>query len=229
MSHVARCQRACAVQLQWLSPARMHARNPFCLSTQTRVLAPADGAGYFFIALLILITSSLTMTAHFRLLACVVLSPAAAQVASAFVLIVLITSSGFIIVHYAIPPWTVWMYWLSPFSWSLRAMAINEMTSPRWQDVTVAETGATAGAGGAGNANQSLGDAALQEFDLYTARRVLFCSWRHLACCFAGRCMQCAALFVYVIDSQNSLYRIGMRAGSGSGQASRTTLARLPS
>ena len=26
----------------------------------------------------------------------------------------------------------IWAYWLSPFTWNMQAMAINEMTTPPW-------------------------------------------------------------------------------------------------
>ncbi len=31
----------------------------------------------------------------------------------------------------------IWAYWISPFAWSLRAVAINEMTSPPWGTVGI--------------------------------------------------------------------------------------------
>lgn len=31
----------------------------------------------------------------------------------------------------------IWAYWLSPFAYSLRAVAINEMTSPAWGEVGI--------------------------------------------------------------------------------------------
>ena len=31
----------------------------------------------------------------------------------------------------------IWAYWLSPFAYSLRAVAINEMTSPAWGPVGI--------------------------------------------------------------------------------------------
>ena len=31
----------------------------------------------------------------------------------------------------------IWAYWMSPFAWSLRAVAINEMTSPPWGNVGI--------------------------------------------------------------------------------------------
>ena len=26
----------------------------------------------------------------------------------------------------------IWAYWMSPFTWNMQALAINEMTSPNW-------------------------------------------------------------------------------------------------
>ena len=133
----------------------------------TRTPWHADGAGYFFITWLVLITASLALTACFRFLACAILSPAAAQAASGFTLLVVIVGSGYIIVHAAIPPWMIWLYWLSPFSWSVRALAINEMTSPKWQDVTALAAGAEPGTVEEGI---SIGDSALESFDFYKER-----------------------------------------------------------
>ena len=31
----------------------------------------------------------------------------------------------------------IWAYWLSPFAYSLRAVAINEMTSPAWGEAGI--------------------------------------------------------------------------------------------
>lgn len=33
----------------------------------------------------------------------------------------------------SIPGWWIWAYYISPYSWALRAIAINEMTSKRWE------------------------------------------------------------------------------------------------
>jgi ABC-type multidrug transport system permease subunit len=32
----------------------------------------------------------------------------------------------------SIHPWWIWAYYISPFSYSLRGIAINELTSHRW-------------------------------------------------------------------------------------------------
>ncbi len=31
-----------------------------------------------------------------------------------------------------IPGWMIWLYYLSPFSWCINALLVNEMTSPPW-------------------------------------------------------------------------------------------------
>ena len=120
----------------------------------------ADGAQYFFLTYLTLISASLALVAVFRTLGAAIPSDTVASATGGFVLLLLIISSGFIIVHNAIPAWMIWGYWLSPFSWAMRALAVNEFTSPRWQNVEE-EPGL------------SLGDDALNRFDFYTDRCAL--------------------------------------------------------
>jgi hypothetical protein len=74
-----------------------------------------------------------------------------------FFLLLLIVNSGFIIIHNAIPPWVIAFYWLSPFAYSIRALVINEFTSPRW-DAPMP--------GG----DKTIGVAALESLDFYTDR-----------------------------------------------------------
>lgn len=51
------------------------------------------------------------------------------------IILMLILTSGFSIVKSAIPPWWIWIYWISPFSWAFRAAALNEFMSedPAWR------------------------------------------------------------------------------------------------
>ena len=62
--------------------------------------------------------------------------------------------------HNAIPLWTVYFYWISPFAYGIRALIINEFTSPRWQDLKSPVPGV------------SLGNASLGQLDFYTDRCV---------------------------------------------------------
>ena len=32
----------------------------------------------------------------------------------------------------SIPPWWIWMYWISPLSYAVRAMLVNEMNADGW-------------------------------------------------------------------------------------------------
>lgn len=50
------------------------------------------------------------------------------------IILVLILTSGFAITPSSIPPWWIWIYWISPFSWAFRAGALNEFLSddPSW-------------------------------------------------------------------------------------------------
>src|SRR3981081_3269894 len=40
--------------------------------------------------------------------------------------------SGFLITRRAIPNWLIEFYWLSPFAWLARSLAINEFAAPRY-------------------------------------------------------------------------------------------------
>lgn len=140
-------------------PARAQRGPGFVFAcTHTHTPLPADGARYFFIAYLILGTASLALTSVFRLVGCLFQNAAAANAVAGFMLLMLIVNSGFIIVRSALPPWIVYFYWISPFAYSIRALVVNEFTSPRWQDLPSAQPGV------------SLGDASLELLDFYTER-----------------------------------------------------------
>lgn len=126
----------------------------------------ADSAAYYFIFYATLTLASLSITSVFRLVGCLFQDLAVANAAAGLLLLMLIVNSGYVIVHSAIPDWVVCFYWISPFAYAVRAMAINEMTSPRWRAVpTPAGDGAVL----------NLGVQMLDAFDLYSDRCV--CGW----------------------------------------------------
>ena len=43
--------------------------------------------------------------------------------------------SGYLITRDAIDPWFIWLYYLSPFSWSVRAFALIEFHSDKYNEV----------------------------------------------------------------------------------------------
>lgn len=53
----------------------------------------------------------------------------------------------------------IWLYWMSPFSYGLRALCMNELTSPRWNFPTSATD------------DTYLGHTVLLQFDFFTDRK----------------------------------------------------------
>lgn len=72
-------------------------------------------------------------------------------------MLVLIITSGYAIVRTSIPGWWIWAYWLSPFAYGLRAVVINELTSPGWDAI---QSGTT----------ETVGVYSLKEFGFFTER-----------------------------------------------------------
>lgn len=83
------------------------------------------------------------------------------QLASA-VLLVLVLFAGFSIVRDSIPPWWIWAYYLSPLSWGLQAIMINEMTQERWEQPLPADP------------SRTIGITALQTFDMRSDRAYIW-------------------------------------------------------
>ncbi|KAG2452157.1 hypothetical protein HYH02_003189 [Chlamydomonas schloesseri] len=118
--------------------------------------------GYFFTFYLVLACTSMAVSSLFRFLACVSPNMVIANALSGLAIVTLILTSGFAIVHYSIPPWAIWAYWISPHAYALRSLVINEMVSPKWQNVPAPP--------GVQPPGLSLGDAALETFNFYTTR-----------------------------------------------------------
>ena len=116
----------------------------------------ADGPEYFFIFYAVLLLASLSITSLFRLVGCLFADLAIANACAGFILLMLIVNSGYIIIRSAIPPWVIYFYWVSPFAYSMRALAVNEFTSPHWG--AELPTGLTHG------------EFVLQEFSIYKER-----------------------------------------------------------
>jgi len=117
------------------------------------------GAGYFFIFFLTCVLTSLSLSSAFRMNACLYPDMVMANALTGLLMVILVISSGFAIVHKAIPGWMIWAYWISPWAYGLRNLVINEMTSPRWTNLPGPNVG-----------DKNLGFAALESFDFYTSR-----------------------------------------------------------
>ncbi|KAG2425086.1 hypothetical protein HXX76_013995 [Chlamydomonas incerta] len=116
--------------------------------------------GYFFTFCAVMISASLSISSLFRFFGVACPSMVISNAVTGVTFVFLILTSGFTIVHYSIPPWAIWAYWISPYGYALRALVINEMVSPKWQNVPAP----------GGPPDLSMGDAALLSFDFYTTR-----------------------------------------------------------
>ena len=94
----------------------------------------APDAGRFFFFLLLLWSISMCSSSIFRMLT--YLTPRddiALQVAGPTIAFMFLFG-GYLIEEPNIPRWLVWLFWLSPFSWYLRSMAINEYDAGRYDE-----------------------------------------------------------------------------------------------
>ena len=94
----------------------------------------AAEAGRYFFFLLMVWSISLCSSSIFRMLT--YLTPrndVALQVAGPTIAFMFLFG-GYLIDEPQIPRWLVWLFWLSPFSWYLRSVAINEYDASRYDD-----------------------------------------------------------------------------------------------
>eukprot|EP00899_Mesostigma_viride_P014234 jgi/Mesvir1/22811/Mv14223-RA.1 len=111
----------------------------------------------FFIFWLLLFMLSASLSSLFKLIACVVPNVAIGNATGGFSILLLVLTSGFVLLRGSFHPWWIWAYWISPISYTIRGLAVNEMSSPRW-DAPVTVAGKV----------ERMGDAALATFDLQT-------------------------------------------------------------
>jgi ABC-type multidrug transport system ATPase subunit/ABC-type multidrug transport system permease subunit len=89
----------------------------------------ANDAGRFFAFWGILLAHDLAISALFRLYAFVTPSPELAQAAAGSSTGILLVVGGFLLPYASIPPWFWPLYWISPFSWSIRSLFDNQFLS----------------------------------------------------------------------------------------------------
>ncbi|GAB4819215.1 hypothetical protein N2152v2_006261 [Parachlorella kessleri] len=114
-------------------------------------------ASNFFIFLLITWTASNCLAGLVRLVAYCSSTMVMGNSSGGLLLLVMILTNGFSIVRTSIPPYMLWIYWINPFSWSIRAVAINELMSERW-DIPLSPTAGS----------ETLGEAVLEPFGFFT-------------------------------------------------------------
>ncbi|TDH71932.1 hypothetical protein CCR75_006903 [Bremia lactucae] len=77
---------------------------------------------------LMLFVTNLAMSAWFFFLSCVAPDLNVANPISIVSILFFILYAGFVITKEQIPSYLIWLYWMNPFAWSIRALAVNQYT-----------------------------------------------------------------------------------------------------
>jgi ABC-type multidrug transport system ATPase subunit/ABC-type multidrug transport system permease subunit len=93
-----------------------------------------NDAGRFFIFAALYMCHNLAVSVWFRSLAFFAPNMEVAQVLAGPSTAIFMLFGGFLLTEPQIPPWFIWLYWYSPFSWTVRSISLNEFHAPRYND-----------------------------------------------------------------------------------------------
>ncbi|KAL6777130.1 hypothetical protein ACKKBF_B20305 [Auxenochlorella protothecoides x Auxenochlorella symbiontica] len=122
---------ACGLALTQVVPSTLEALL-FCIPVYFMVNFERT-AGHFFTFLLVAWSCSNCLAGLFRLIAFSTPSLLVGNPVTGLVILILVITNGFSIVYPDIPKYIVWLYYINPLAWTVRAVSINELMSPQWQ------------------------------------------------------------------------------------------------
>ncbi|XP_026448913.1 ABC transporter G family member 36-like [Papaver somniferum] len=97
----------------------------------------APEASRFFKQFLLVFLIQQMAAGLFKATAAVSRSMMIANTGGALSLLLIFLLGGFILPQNLIPKWWIWGHWVSPLSYSVKALAVNEMFAPRWMNQLV--------------------------------------------------------------------------------------------
>ena len=109
----------------------------------------------FLVYLVLLILQDILFASVFQLLAYIAPNMEASQSLAGPLVGALVLAGGVLNTRNSISPAGIWLYWISPFSWTTRSMALNEFLAPRYDDIVPGTT-------------DTVGEALLKTFDFQT-------------------------------------------------------------
>ncbi|CAI0423363.1 unnamed protein product [Linum tenue] len=118
----------------------------------------APEASRFFKQFLVIFLIQQMAAGTFRLIAGVCRTFIIANTGGALTLLLIFLLGGFLLPKGQIPVWWEWAHWVSPLTYGYNALAVNEMTAPRWMNRLLQ----------ASNNVTSLGIQVLENFDIPT-------------------------------------------------------------
>ncbi|OQR95257.1 ATP-binding Cassette (ABC) Superfamily [Achlya hypogyna] len=89
--------------------------------------------GAFLIYLLLLFLTNLVYSTWFFLMAAVSPNLNVAQPLSMMTILLFVIFAGFIMSSADMPDYFIWLYWIDPFAWTIRALAINQYSAAEFQ------------------------------------------------------------------------------------------------
>ncbi|KAF6261001.1 ATP-binding cassette transporter [Scenedesmus sp. NREL 46B-D3] len=92
----------------------------------------APDAGRFFVYLGYLLLLHQMGIALFRMMAALGRDVTRTNVFGSLAMVLLILLGGFALKRPDVHPWWIWMFWASPITYAINALAFNEMSAPRW-------------------------------------------------------------------------------------------------
>jgi len=95
-------------------------------------LSRAEHGSYYLTYVLVAFATALAIGQIFRLVVHTVPSLAQAQPICALCVLLFVVFSGLTIKGAEVPIYWTWLYWINPLAWGLRALAINEFSSPTY-------------------------------------------------------------------------------------------------
>ncbi|KAG3050742.1 ABC transporter G family member 31, partial [Phytophthora cactorum] len=88
-----------------------------------------SSAGAFIIYLIMLILTNLAFAAWFFFIASISPDLHVSKPIAMITILFFVLFAGFIVAKSQIPDWLVWIYWIDPIAWCLRALAVNQYRS----------------------------------------------------------------------------------------------------
>ncbi|OQR96805.1 ATP-binding Cassette (ABC) Superfamily [Achlya hypogyna] len=92
--------------------------------------------GAFLVYLLLLFLTNLSFASWFFFLAVVSPDLHVAKPLSMMSILVYVLFAGFVIAPSIIPDYFIWIYWINPLSWCMRALSINQYSAAEFQECT---------------------------------------------------------------------------------------------
>uniref|UniRef100_H3GSA1 ABC transporter domain-containing protein n=1 Tax=Phytophthora ramorum TaxID=164328 RepID=H3GSA1_PHYRM len=146
-------------------------------------------AGAFICYLILLVLTNLVFAAWFFLLTAVSPDFHIAKPGSTFSIAFFILFAGFVMTKSTMPGWFIWVYWINPIAWCLRALAVNQYRSAEF-DVCVYD-----GRDYCAQFTKNMGEYYLEQYDVPSSKMWVWLGILFMLLCYVVfMCLGCLVL-----------------------------------